>query len=62
MSLYQVVIQLHKHAHSAGLSATNLNSEILHPCLQDRWKSLVAFPFGDLKIMAASVRKTSPKN
>lgn len=61
MSVHQDVTQLHKHAPSAGLSSTSLNAEILCQCLQDRWKSLVAFPFGGLKIMAASVRKTSQK-
>lgn len=57
-SVHQDVIQLHKHTHSAGLSAASLNSEILSG-LADRWKSLVAFPFGSLKIMAASIRKTT---
>lgn len=60
MSVNQDVTQLHKHTilQAFGHKFKLWNSLSV---LTGRWKSLVAFPFGDLKGMAASVRKTSLK-
>lgn len=60
MSVNQDVTQLHKQTilQAFGHKLKLWNSLSM---LTGRWKSLGTFPFGDLKGMAASVRKTSLK-